>query len=928
MRAVASPPRRAVVPTEPDPSWPRHLGTAAAVVAIAGGLGTLVGWAADIPRLTDWKKDGISMFPNTAICAVLGGIALLLGPRRPRVTRAAAAASAAIGALSLLEHLTGLDFGIDRLVVDASWGQQAAAAPMRMGPPASVSFLLTGTALLLATFGARARGVAAGLGVTSTALATLSLTGHLYGAEQMFTLPRLTGIAFPTASIIFLLGLGIVASIPEREPTRMLLDPGTAGMLARRALPIVIGAALALGWIRVAIQQRGLVDLAFGTALRTLVEVALLTTLLWWAVAKVRAHERARQVADAKVKRQAEQLSTFLETATVGMHWVARDGLILWANDAELTMLGYAPHEYVGHRIHEFHLDAEALADMLARVHRGEHVVDLVARLRCKDGSAKTVLIDSTVQWDGDEFVHVQSFTRDVTERQRAEEVRALLAAIIEASDDAIVSKTLDGVVTSWNAGAERIFGYTAAEMIGAPIETIIPSERRDEEVSILARLRRGERIEHFDTVRRAKDGHAIHVSLTISPIKDATGRIVGASKIARDVTDRKRLEIEREENDRRKDEFIAMLAHELRNPLAPIQNATRLMALLGSSEPRLVHARDVIERQVGQLTRLVDDLLDVSRITRGKVTLQREQLAMESVVAAAVEVARPLIDQLGHTLTVSHLQPVRLDGDFARLVQVVGNLLTNAAKFTPPRGRITVTTQQTGGQATLRVRDTGIGIASDFQERIFDLFVQADVGLARSNGGLGIGLTLVRRIVEMHGGTIEVRSDGPERGAEFLVVLPALPQTTAHQPVAAEPSLAGGSAAVRILVVDDNVDAADSLRMLLELGGHDVRVAHDGLEALEVVDTFVPDIAFIDVGLPGIDGYELATRLRAHHGCRSCVLVALTGYGREEDRRHAAAAGFDHHLTKPADFDAIDRLLANVSATAAGTRDDRGRLQ
>jgi PAS domain S-box-containing protein len=928
MHAVGSTPRRAVVPTEPDPSWPRYLGTAAGVVAIAGGLGTLVGWAAGIPRLTDWKNDGISMFPNTAVCAVLGGIALLLGTRAPQVTRAVAAAGAAIGGFTLLEHLTGLDFGIDRLLSDATWGQHAAAAPMRMGPPASLSFLLTGTALLLTTFGARARAIAAGLGVTSMALATLSLTGHLYGAEQMFTLPRLTGIAFQTASIILLLGLGIVASIPEREPTRTLLERSTAGMLARRALPIVVGAALSLGWIRVTIQQRGLVDLAFGTALRTVVEVALLTTLLWWAVAKVRAHERARQVADAKVKRQAEELSTFLETATVGMHWVARDGLILWANDAELSMLGYGRHEYVGHRLHEFHLDAEALADMLARLHRGEHVVDHVARLRSKDGTVKTVLIDSTVQWDGDEFVHIQSFTRDVTERQRAEEVRALLAAIIEASDDAIVSKTLDGVVTSWNAGAERIFGYTAAEMIGAPIETVIPPERRDEEVSILARLRRGERIDHFDTVRRAKDGRPIDVSLTISPIKDVTGRIVGASKIARDVTDRKRLEVEREENDRRKDEFIAMLAHELRNPLAPIQNATRLMALLGSTEPRLIHARDVIERQVGQLTRLVDDLLDVSRITRGKVTLQRETLAMESVVAAAVEVARPLIDQLGHTLTVSHLHPVRLDGDFARLVQVVGNLLTNAAKFTPPRGRITVTTQQTGAQATIRVRDTGIGIASDFQTRIFDLFVQADGGLARSNGGLGIGLTLVRRIVEMHGGTIEVQSDGPDRGAEFLVTLPALPQTAAHQPAPGEPSLAGGSTPVRILVVDDNVDAAESLRMLLELGGHEVRVAHDGLEALEVVDAFDPDIAFVDVGLPGIDGYELATRLRAHQSCRSCVLVALTGYGRYEDKRRAADAGFDHHLTKPADFDAIDRLLANVSATAAGAREDRGRLQ
>ena len=371
------------------------------------------------------------------------------------------------------------------------------------------------------------------------------------------------------------------------------------------------------------------------------------------------------------------------------------------------------------------------------------------------------------------------------------------------------------------------------------------------------------------------------------------------------------------------------MLAHELRNPLAATQNATRLLALLGVDEPRFLQARTIIERQTSHLVRLVDDLLDVSRITRGKIALQRELLSLNAVVGAAVELARPAIDRLGHVLTVSHArEATRLEGDFARLVQVVSNLLTNAAKFTPAGGRITLTTQQTGDRATLRVRDSGVGIARELQAKIFDLFVQGDGGLARTQGGLGIGLTLVKRIVELHDGSIEIRSEGVGRGSEFVVTFPALPASAAVPRASAPARLAGGSRPLRILLVEDNPDAAESFTMLLELGGHEVRAATEASEALRVVDDFAPDIAFVDVGLPGIDGYELATRLRAHPSCHQSVLVALTGYARDEDKRRASEVGFDHHMTKPVDFDAVDRVLANVSAPGGGAADQRPGMQ
>jgi CheY-like chemotaxis protein len=299
--------------------------------------------------------------------------------------------------------------------------------------------------------------------------------------------------------------------------------------------------------------------------------------------------------------------------------------------------------------------------------------------------------------------------------------------------------------------------------------------------------------------------------------------------------------------------------------------------------------------------------------------------------LSAAEEVARPLVQQMGHTLTVSPAQePIRIDGDFVRLVQIVGNLLTNAAKFTPSGGSITLTAEQAGEWATIRVRDNGVGIPLEHQQDVFNLFYQEERGLARTRGGLGIGLTLVKRLAELHGGTVAVRSEGEGRGSEFLITLPAQPQSAPrHRLPGFDGSrrLTAGGKPLRILLVDDNVDAAESFGLLLELGGHQVTVTHDGNAALEAVRSLSPEIAFVDIGLPGVDGYELAALLRAHPGCAGTVFVALTGYGSEGDRARAATAGFDHHVTKPADADTIDRLLANVSAAIGPRLEGRGNV-
>ncbi len=1069
-------------------------------------------------------------------------------------------------------------------------------------------------------------------------------------------------------------------------------------------------------------------------------------------------------------ERVDQELKQCLDHAAEGLHWVGPDGTILWANQTELDLLGYTRDEYIGHHVAEFHVDQPVIGDILTRLTRGETLENYEARLRRKDGSVRYVLINSNVLWRNNLFLHTRCFTRDVTDRKAADELALRLADIVENSDDAIISHDLAGVITSWNPAAQRMYGYTAAEAQGQSIRLIIPADREHEEAEVVHRVRSGERVPPFDTVRRHKDGSVINVALTVSPIRNAEGRIVGASKMARDVSQRKRTEarerflielddavrpltnaeeitfaaakalgqhlgvnrcayatvekdedtfvltgnyndgvesivgrytftqfgaeclrlmragkpyvvadaerdpriteaerpsyeltairavvcvpilkhgrfvaamavhavtprnwqldevelvervagrswesIERarvtkelkesehlfralansianlawmakpdgwiywfndqwyaytgttpadmegwgwervhdpavlpavkerwqdainrgtpfemvfplrsadgqfrrfltrvnpvrdsrgevvhwfgtntdvederrateanallrgreqlarqdaelqkrqlhslfmqaptliavlkgpdhvielanppvcqvwghaehellnrplfdvlpelrgqvfrslladvyrtgvphvgtetpaqlnrgrgaietvyfnfiyspfrnvhgeiegifviasdvteqvvarhqvdalrqaaEDANRAKDEFLAMLGHELRNPLSPILTALQLMKLRGDGSAR---ERTVIERQVNHLTRLVDDLLDVSRIARGSVELKEEVVELAVVVAKGIEMASPLLEQRTQSLAVNvPRHGLAVQGDATRLSQVVSNLLTNAAKYTPPGGQISVLGEHDQHDVVLRVKDTGIGIAPDVLPRIFDLFVQERQALDRSQGGLGLGLTIVRSLVERHHGSVSAHSDGPGRGSEFIVRLPRAASGVKSDPTQrpdARPGIGGVPAKQtrRILIVDDNEDAAEMLSETLRMKGHDTRVAHDAPAALRLAEGFTPDIAFLDIGLPVMDGYELAGRLTELPGLGGIRLVAVTGYGQESDRQKSQAAGFHHHLVKPVDFEAIDSV---VNGDVTG-RVDRGTLR
>jgi PAS domain S-box-containing protein len=629
---------------------------------------------------------------------------------------------------------------------------------------------------------------------------------------------------------------------------------------------------------------------------------------------------------------QLEILQNLLGKLPAGAYLCDSDGLITYFNDHAARIWGRAPelNNPVDRFCGSFKLYSSdgkpivhdecwmALALKTGKEYNGQEII-----IECPDRTRRTVLAHANPIYD--EVGNLQGAVNvlvDISDRNRVEEVNAVLSAIVESAEDAIVSKTLDGIIRSWNAAAERLFGFSAEEAIGQSIALIIPPEKLDEEQVILSRLRRGERIEHYETVRMSKDGRRFDISLTISPIRESTGRIIGASKIARDITARKQSEAalvalknQLQEADRRKDEFLAMLAHELRNPLAVIGNSLQLLRLDDSLSPPLEKLREIMEQQSSHLSRLVEDLLDASRIGRGSIELRRETVDLASVVANAVQTARPLIDDARHQLAVAlPPTPVILNADPVRLTQILGNLLTNAAKYTPVGGQIWLTGRRQDGGVQLSVRDTGLGIPAEMLPHIFDMFAQVESSLSRARGGMGLGLALARKLVELHGGWIDVHSAGHGKGSEFIFWLPSA-AVSAQLPAPSDGSVLNRTSAAprRVLVVDDMKAAAFVLSSLLTKLGHHVETVRHGAAALEAVGQQRPDVVFSDIGMPDIDGYELARRLRRMPEMVGVVLVALTGYGQEKDRQKAVEAGFDYHFVKPVSLDSLQDFFASL---------------
>ncbi|MCC2675682.1 MAG: chemotaxis protein CheY [Ramlibacter sp.] len=622
-----------------------------------------------------------------------------------------------------------------------------------------------------------------------------------------------------------------------------------------------------------------------------------------------------------------QRLESLIEgVVDYGIFMLDADGRIMSWNAGAEKLKGYRREEILGRHFSVFYpRDAVAARwpeEELRLAKARGRFEDEGWRIR-KDGSRfwANVVITALYGPDG-ELTGFAKITRDLTERRQYEEdLRAseerFRLLVDSVRDYAIFMLDPDGIVRSWNAGAKAIKGYDAGEIIGRHFRAFYPPDEAAAGMpeKSLAAAREHGRIED-EGWRVRKDGSLFWANVVLTAIKGPGGDLRGFAKITRDMSDRRRLQ-ELESSSRRMNEFLAMLAHELRNPLAPIRNAVTIMQLETLASPVLRNCRDVIDRQLTHVTRLVDDLLDVGRLTTGKIRLRKELLRLSDVVGRSVETARPVMMARRHVLEVEQpSEPVYVNGDATRLSQVLQNLLVNAAKYTPEGGRIALRVALEGSFVILQVQDNGRGIAPENLESIFQLFMQAESGTsAAAESGLGIGLTLARSLTEMHGGMIEAASAGLGQGSTFTVRLPR-----SGQPAPAEERQdyedVGGSG-LRVMVIDDNQDSADSACDVLRLLGHRVECAYDGSSGVVAAARFKPHMILLDLAMPGMDGYETRRQLRANPASVQAFLVAMTGFGNEDDKKRTRDAGFDAHLTKPVELDALMSLLNEVRGRA-----------
>jgi len=921
--------------------------------ALLGGFISFMGWLADIRRLTDWFNTAISIQPNAAVAVIFSGAALLcLVWGFPKASAVLGIAIAVLGGSALVQWVADIDFSRlnSLLLFGREWGRVGVVSPGRMGPPGATCWTLIGIAFVLATHQRpRVRRAVPRIGLVTLAIAALSVAGYFYGAHGLYSLPNLTVIAFQTATFIAAVSMGIVAAMPAYAPTRWVLDRGATGAIARRAVPLVILVPLALGWLRLWGEGAGLYDTRFGVAMLVLALIVLLLALLSWMLRTISSHEAAL--------RQSEQrVTATLESITDGFVTLDRDWRYSFVNAEAAKLMHKSPAELIGKMVWNVfpetvgstsHRELQRAASDRVTVEYEEYNPALQRWFTNRayptsDGAIAVYFRDITEQKLAEEeraadlagMSRLQALSTRLVQRG---DLNSLLREILAAAAD--LTATTKGNIQLYKADTEQLRilvhqGYDAGFLEyfaerGSPLGCGLAAKRRERvacenlEADPAWRGTEELRVMLDDGIRAfqssplvSRDGRLLGVLNThfISPHKlvDREPRHLDLlARMAADFMERAEAEDALKNADRTKDEFLAMLAHELRNPLAPILNAVQVLRRSGGLDETVRSMTEMLDRQAGQLVRLVDDLVDVNRITRGKIELVKTPVELSAVVRQAVEAAQPVLLEKDQMLEVSiPSAPIYLNADLARLTQVVGNILSNASKFTANGGQISLTVEpERDREVVIRVRDAGIGIPREQLPRIFDMFMQGDTSLERSISGLGIGLTLVKTLVEMHDGSVQAYSEGKGKGSEFIVHLPTVEVDA--MPVAARVSAAPPSRiSRRVLVVDDNEDGAASLARVLSLSGHATETAYDGEHAIEMAERFRPDVVLLDIGLPKLNGYEACRRIRQQPWGKEMTIVAVTGWGAETYRQRSREAGFDTHVVKPVDMETLMKLL------------------
>ncbi|HXT63849.1 MAG TPA: PAS domain S-box protein [Pyrinomonadaceae bacterium] len=646
-----------------------------------------------------------------------------------------------------------------------------------------------------------------------------------------------------------------------------------------------------------------------------------------------------RKRAEAQLRDREQRLSAFFSTAALGVAVLTPDGRFEQVNDTFCRIVGYSRAELL-----KMNVEAITHSDDMPGLNQKLEALmtDQIPRFEIENRYLRR---DATEIWaqcsvsitrDGTgRALNLVALCQDITERKHAEKALQHAAAIVDTTDDAVISKDLNAIITSWNPAAERLYGYKAEEVIGKSVTILIPPEWPDEEPSILKRLRRGERIDHYETVRVAKNGSRLDVSLTVSPIRDASGKIIGASKIARDITEQKKAQNEiarllaaeraarqdAEVASRTKDEFLATLSHELRTPLTAMLGWLTILRSHKLDAKTTQHAVETIERNAKAQAQLIEDLVDISRIVGGKLNLEVGPVELLPVIDASVEVVKPAADAKDISIKVNYDATVGpVSGDPGRLQQIIWNLMSNAVKFTPNGGSVFVDYRRSGAFAEVTVRDNGIGIAEDFLPHVFERFRQAESTATRSHRGMGLGLAIVRHLVELHGGTVSVRSEGENKGSTFTVHLPlAAVKATAPPTVSQQQNgtLAEALSGLRILLVEDEPDARELIAMLLQGSGATVEAVDTVSGALQCLPFFTPDVLVSDIGLPRESGYDLIRQIRSLSSeINKIPAIALTAFATDNDRKMSLSAGFQAHLAKP--VEAAD-LLETIKTVMNG---------